>query len=327
MTDYPRSRPLTLHGLRGFLAAARHLSFTLAANELHLTQSALSRQIQALEEEIGQALFLRYRRQISLTPAGQSLLKAVSAGLRHIDEGVEELRAPRLRRQIVVSTFASFASLWLIPRLQGFSQSHPDTDVVCMANDRAVDLERENVDVALRCTHLPPDGPYGRILFPEFVLPVGSPTLAATLNTPADLSRHTLLANEEMVERLFPWLSWEAWLARRQLPVPESMPRLRFTNHDQVIQAALAGQGIALARGALVADLIDRGRLAPVLLDLAIPEEPEGVAGAEAGGTGYRYNLLWSSHAARRREVQDFIAWVESEAQSTRDQIEYLRTR
>ena len=309
-------RPLSLNGLRGFVAAARHLSFTLAATELHLTQSALSRQIQSLEEELGLPLFVRSTRRITLTPAGEALFRATVAGLQSIDQVVARLRASEGRKQIVVTTFASCASLWLIPRLSGFSTTHPEVDVNCIATDRAVDLDAENVDVALRCTRLPVPEDVGHFLFPECVVPACAPGLLARepgIRVPADLAQHTLLKNEEAVEMIFPWLSWERWFEQQQCRMPEARSALRFTNHDQVIQAAIAGQGVALARGGLAAELIADGRLAT----------PFGVGAPSP----FSYYLMTSQAARQRPEVKAFVDWILAEAEKARPLVERLIDR
>lgn len=309
-------RPLSLTGLRGFVAAARQLSFTQAAQELHLTQSALSRQIQSLEDELGLPLFLRSTRRVSLTPAGEALFRATVAGLQNIDQTVARLRATHGRKQIVVTTFASCASLWLIPRLSGFSAAHPDVDVNCIATDRAVDLDAENVDVALRCTQLPVDEDEGHYLFPECVVPACAPGLLDNgpgIRVPADLARHTLLKNEEAVEMIFPWLSWESWFEQQRCGMPAVRSALRFTNHDQVIQAAIAGQGVALARGGLAAELIADGRLAM----------PFGVGAPSP----FSYYLVTSQAARQRPEVNAFVAWILVEAKKARPLIERLIDR
>lgn len=309
-------RPLSLTGLRGFAAAARHLSFTQAALELHLTQSALSRQIQSLEAELGLPLFIRSTRRMSLTPAGEALFRATVAGLQGIDQTVARLRSTHGRKQIVVTTFASCASLWLIPRLSRFSAAHPEVDVNCIATDRAVDLDAENVDVALRCTQLPVSESEGCFLFPECVVPACAPALIAQgpeIRTPADLAAHTLLKNEEAVELMFPWLSWEAWFEQQHCSMPATRSALRFTNHDQVIQAAIAGQGIALARGGLAAELIADGRLAT----------PFG-GGAPSP---FSYYVVTAQAARQRPEVSAFVAWIQAEAEKARPLIERLIDR
>lgn len=309
-------RPLSLTGLRGFMAAARHLSFTQAAAELHLTQSALSRQIQSLEDEVGMPLFIRSTRRITLTTAGEALFRSATTGLQQIDQTVSRLRATHGRKQIVVTTFASCASLWLIPRLNGFSANNPEVDVNCIATDRAVDLDAENVDVALRCTQFPIDPNDGDYLFPECVVPACSPALLAggpAIAAPADLARHTLLKNEEAVEMIFPWLSWENWFEQHGCKIANARSALRFTNHDQVIQAALAGQGVALARGGLAAELIASGRL--VL--------PLGVGAPSP----FSYYVVTSREARQRAEVRAFVAWIREEAERARPLVQRLIDR
>ncbi|MGL5003165.1 MAG: LysR family transcriptional regulator, partial [Casimicrobium sp.] len=143
-------RPLTLAGLRGFEASARHLSLTRAASELNLTQSAISRQVQSLEDEFGVALFVRKAREILLTPEGAQFLPTVQRVLAELDASVERLRRDAFSPRIAVNTFASFASLWLIPRLTGFRAIKPNVDIDVGATDRLVDIELENIDVAIR---------------------------------------------------------------------------------------------------------------------------------------------------------------------------------
>lgn len=299
-------RPISLAGLRGFLAAARHGSFTLAAADLHLTQSALSRQIQGLEEELETPLFLRTTRKVSLTPAGQRLQQAALAGLAEIDAAVGEIRPGTGLRPITVTTFASFASLWLIPRLAAFAERQPGVDVNCLATDRAVDLEAEGIDLALRAIRRPgwPAGDPG--LFDELAVPVMSPALMAALpvKKPSDLARHTLLAFELRHEAVFPQLGWPNWFAQRSGKPVKPVNTLRFSNHDQVIQAALAGQGVALARGALIAETLRDGRLIPVL--------------GPPLASDFRYYVVVSERARARPEVRAFVDWVNAEAARTR---------
>ena len=299
-------RPISLAGLRGFLAAARHGSFTLAAGELNLTQSALSRQIQGLEDELETPLFLRTTRKVSLTPAGVRLQQAVAAGLAEIDAAVNEIRPGAGVRPISVTTFASFASLWLIPKLAAFAERQPGVDVNCMATDRAVDLDAEGVDLALRAIsrqRWPADDPG---LFDEIAVPVMSPALMAALpvQAPDDLAHHTLLAFEQKYEAVFPQLGWPNWFARRAGKVVKPVNTLRFSNHDQVIQAALAGQGVALARGALIAETLRDGRLIPVL--------------GPPLASDFRYFVVVSERAKGRPEVLALVDWVKAEATHTR---------
>jgi LysR family transcriptional regulator, glycine cleavage system transcriptional activator len=299
-------RPINLAPLRGFLAAAKHASFTRAAAELNLTQSALSRQVQGLEDELEQALFLRTTRKVALTPAGQRLAQVAAAALAEIDAAVAEIRPGAAGRPISVTTFASFASLWLIPRLDAFAERQPGSDVNCLATDRSVDLDAEGVDVALRAVLQPRWPTDATTLFDEVAFLVMSPALFAErpIRKPADLAAHTRIAFDVKHEVDLGQLGWDHWFAKRGVKPVKPQRTLRFSNHDQIIQAALAGQGVALARGALIAEALRDGQLLPVLgppLQLDI-----------------RYFMLVSEAARRRPEVQAFVAWVGEEAARTR---------
>ena len=166
-----RTRPIGAGHLRAFEAVARHLNFRAAGEELALTQSAVSRQIQGLEEEVGVPLFLRHTRAVELTSAGAQLLLAVSQALPRVDAAVRQIRQSAGRRSVSLTTFASFASMWLIPRLEAFQRDHPDIDIRIDASDAALDLEMADVDIALR---------YG----PPATMPAGAPRLLGGQPTP-----------------------------------------------------------------------------------------------------------------------------------------------
>ena len=148
--SYLRSRPIAAGQLRAFEAVARHLNFRAASEELSLTQSAISRQIQSLEGDVGASLFLRHTRAVELTGAGAQLLRAVLPSLERIDGAVRLIRQSAGRKSVAISTWASFASMWLIPRLEAFQQDHPDIDIRIDATDTPVDLDTTDVDLALR---------------------------------------------------------------------------------------------------------------------------------------------------------------------------------
>ena len=171
----PNRRPLSLDGLRAFEAVARRLSFSAAADELHLTQSAISRQIKALETELGAALFIRGTRKVELTAAGTQLRQAVLPALDGIDRSVRQIRVAQGRRAVSLSTFASFASLWLLPRLPGFQQQHPDIDIRITATDTLADLDDPELDLALRYDHASAVPAEAESLFGEVLTPVASP--------------------------------------------------------------------------------------------------------------------------------------------------------
>src|SRR6201747_3014649 len=143
-------RPLSLTNLRAFEAVARTLNFGVAAEELHVTQSAVSRQIKGLEEELGAQLFVRGTRHVQITPDGQALLRTVEPMLAKLDTSVQHIRRSRSRRRVSVTTFASFGSLWLLPRIEAFQRSHPDIDIRVSAHDAVEDLADPELDLALR---------------------------------------------------------------------------------------------------------------------------------------------------------------------------------
>lgn len=308
-----RQRPLAVGPLRAFEAVARRLSFSGAADELHLTQSAISRQIRALEDEVGAVLFLRGTRHVELTSTGATLLRTVAPLLDRLDATVRQIRVTSGRRHVGVTTFASFASLWLIPRLHSFQRLHPDIDIRISASDVLADMDDPELDVALRYCH-PNDAPPGATkLFGEVLTPVVGQALAEQaergqappLRAPADLARHTLLEEDDQRPSA-EYLSWRYWLARRGLPHQEPLRWLYMNYTHQQVQAALSGQGVALARLALVQESIQRGELV----------EPFGDPGRER--SPYSYWLVHSEAALQRSELRPFIDWVIEQARETR---------
>ena len=294
----------SLDPLKGFEAAARHLSFSKAAAELFLTPSAISRQIQTLEAQLGVRLFRRGVRRLALTPEGAVLHRATAEMLGRLADVCAGLAAAQRRPRVTVSAAIGIAALWLVPRLAAFQAAEPDLDVLISADNRMVDLEREDIDLALRYM-APEDAPPGAtLLFDEVVFPVASPAVAAGL--PAvlgaeDLARLTLLDFES--GGATPWLSWEPWLLTLGLAAARPKAVLRFTQYDQMIRAAEDGRGLALGRGPLLADSIAAGRL-------------QALTDARARIAARAYYLLTAS-AAPRSEVARFAAWLVGEARQT----------
>lgn len=312
MNNPPR-RALAVGPIRAFEAVARHLSFRAAADELHLTQSAISRQVQALEAEVGAPLFLRGTRHVELTADGAQLLRAVAPALAQIDAGVRQLRQGLARQVISVSTFASFSSLWLIPRLEAYQRVNPDIDIRVSASDALLDPDDSDFDLALRYCPAARAGDDAQRLFGEIVTPTASPLLmeqvaagkAPPLRLPADLAKHTL-TEEDDHRPSGAWLSWRHWLTANGLPAlqPRRWIYLNFTY--QQVQAALAGQAISLSRLALVAEALDRGELV----------EPFGAAGRLAVPNAYW--MLLGARGRLRPQVLQFAEWVQAQAQATR---------
>src|SRR5467141_370764 len=283
--------------LVGFEAAARHLSFTRAGEELHLTQSAVSRQIKELEDQLGVALFRRRHRAISLTEPGHQLYGTAAQVLTTMRTATQRLRAQSGRRRpLSVTTTNSLAALWLIPRLAGFTREHPGVDVRITADTRVQDLERDGLDVAIR--HGPPSlaGPNAVRLFGERVFPVCSPKLlkANPLREPADLKNHTLLQYDDPDAR-HPWLHWKTWLEVAGIPDLRPAATLSLSGFEQIIPAALAGHGVALGRSPLVKDLLAEKKLVAPFKTAADPARA--------------YSVIPSKAAASRPEVHDFIEW------------------
>jgi LysR family transcriptional regulator, glycine cleavage system transcriptional activator len=310
-----RHRPLSVGALRAFEAVARHLNFRAAAEELFLTQPAISRQIQGLEDEVGAPLFARGTRHVELTVAGAALLRAAAPLLDRLDAAVHQIRQSRGRRVVGVTTFASFASLWLIPRLEAFQREHPDIDIRVSATDQIIESETQDIDVALRYCTPQRAGPEGVHLFGEALTPVASPWLlerarngqGPALDTPEDLAHHTLL-EEDDGRPSSGFLSWHAWFDHCGLSGLQPRRWLYFNYTYQQVQSALSGQGVALARLPLVADALRSGELV------------EPFAGARSAvTTQHAYWLLASPQARARPEVAQFCAWIEQQAALTRE--------
>ena len=308
-----RQRPLAVGPLRAFEAVARRLSFRAAGEELFLTQPAISRQIHSLEEQLGAPLFLRGTRHVELTGPGASLLREVAPLLDRLDASVRQIRSAQGRQPVGVTTFASFASMWLLPRLQAFQVAHPASDIRISASDVMVDFDEPDIDFALRHCH-PDDAPPGStLMFGELLSPVASPSLLARLplNSAADLAAHTLLEEDDHKPSA-EYVSWHHWLGRHAPPglAPRSWLHLNFTY--QRIQAAVAGQGVALARLALAHESLERGELV----------EPFGAAGRTTSPFSY-WLVRWPSRR-ERPELRAFEDWLLARAADTRASLDAL---
>jgi LysR family glycine cleavage system transcriptional activator len=306
-------RPLALANLRAFEAVARTSGFHAAADELALTQSAVSRQIKSLEDELGAKVFQRGTRHVRLTGDGALLLRAVEPALARLDAAVKQIRRGRSRRHVSVSTFASFGSLWLLPRIEVFQRQHAEIDIRVSANDALSDLDDPELDVALRCC-LPADaGPGAVRLFGETVTPVVSRGYwervqdgrEPPLRAPRDLARHTCIEQEDALSGVS-GLEWRHWLDAQGETEVQPRRWMALTYTYQQVQAALAGHGVALARVSMVVDALARGELL----------EPFG---AEARLRSDRaYWRVAGRAASARPEVEAFVAWVDAEAAVTR---------
>ncbi len=307
--NHLRTRPIAVGHLRAFEAVARHLNFRAAAEELSLTQSAVSRQIQAMEEEVGVPLFLRHTRAVELTAAGAQLLRAVLPSLERMDSTVRLIRRSAGRKSVTISTWASFASMWLIPRLEDFQSAHPDIDIRIDASDVPVDLETADVDVALRYARPAQVPPQAIRLFGEQLTPVASPWLLKSghpLKKGTDLVHFGLIeASDAHRTQNLEWLTWRRWLDTHHFKTLEPKRWLYFNYAHQIAQAALTGQGLALARMPLVADSLASGDLVEILPHMRL-ESP------------MVYWLLVGPRAVARPEIVAFCDWLQVQAQLTR---------
>jgi DNA-binding transcriptional LysR family regulator len=291
-----------LGALRVFAVAARELSFTRAAASLHLTQSAVSKQVLALEAHFGQPLFERAHRSLRLTDAGSLLQQATEDALARLRDAATQILAGD-EPLLTVTTTPSLASLWLIPRLGDFFAENPGIDVRISADTRLVNLERSNHDVAIRSLR-DSEAPATAVrLFGETVFVVCTPGLRddpqRPLRTPADLARHTLLAYHDDAARR-PWLEWPTHLEALGVPGLRPAASISFNQYDQLLRAALDGHGVALGSAGLLHDALARGRLvAPFARRLQAPR-------------GYYVQL--APGAGERPAVRRFCDWLQRQA-------------
>jgi LysR family glycine cleavage system transcriptional activator len=250
---------LPLAGLRTFEAAARHQSFLKAADELAVTPGAVSRQIKALEVELGVRLFERFNRAVRLTPSGEQLAEGVSQGLATLQAAVAEARGAR-SGPLAVSVMHSLAARWLVPRVHDFQQRYPEIQVLVAASDFVADLVRDRIDIAIRYGVGPYPGFSATKLIATRMFPVCSPRFLQSqpLRSPGDLA-HALLLSDVNVTPVE--ATWSHWLAAAGAPEVDASQGLQFSNTYLAIEAALAGRGVALAQEAMVVDELAAGRL------------------------------------------------------------------
>lgn len=246
-----------LLALRAFEAAGRHLSFTRAAEELFLTQGAISRHVRGLEDELGVKLFHRRVRSLELTPQGDAYLATVRHAFDLLATASRQVRSSRTQVRLKVALTASFAANWLLPRLSRFSAAHPDIGIDFEPGVQIIDLSAAGIDAAIRYGSGNWTGLDAVALMPEEVFPVCSPALLADgppLRTVADLAHHNLLLSG-------PRSDWEDWAAAAGLNL-QSVPRQTMLyDYNLVLQAAIDGMGVALGRRILIEERLTSGEL------------------------------------------------------------------
>jgi LysR family glycine cleavage system transcriptional activator len=295
-----------LNALRVFEAAARHLSFTKAAEELHVTQTAVSHQVKLLEDVLGQPLFRRFNRRLVLTDAGQAYLPSLSQAFDLMDAATRKVGRRGGPRPLRISTTQSLAVKWLVPRMPRLQAKHPDIDLLLSTSPYPVDFRREEIDLAIRLGRGQYPGLHVEHLMDDYVFPVCAPALMTgnpPLRMPADLARHVLLHDSWILseEETPTWPNWLAAAEKQGVGVKgiDATRGPGFSDAAMAIQAAIAGQGVALGRNALVAADIAAGHLVqpfgPVLQNR------------------FSYYLVCPPALAQSREVTAFRNWLVEE--------------
>ena len=286
-----------LASLRAFEAVARRLSFSRAAEDLHVTPGAVSQQIRFLEQYLGTSLFERTRRSVALTEAAMSMLPEIQAGLETLARALNTRLAPG-GNALTISVAPSFASKWLLPRLADFSERHPDIDLRISATVGLADFKRDKVDLAIRLGRGNYPDLHVEPLFGETLAPLCAPGLLKAkgrLTKPDDLRKHRLLHDTSIPgdnERS----AWERWLALAGAKHVSAHRGIRFSLADHAMQAAIDGAGVVLGRMVLAEQDLAAGRLVRpfrVLLPLDVS-----------------YFLVMSRASLRRSEVQSFRDWL-----------------
>jgi LysR family glycine cleavage system transcriptional activator len=294
----------SLNALRAFEATARHLSFAQAAAELRVTPAAVKQLVRKLEETLGLSLIERAGRGLRLTAVGAAGLADLSTGFDHLARAVQHMRSQGGRHRLIVSVEPSFATAWLVPRLDRFRACQPDVDVLIDSSAHLVDLARGDADVAIRFGAGHDASLVAHRLFDEELCAFCSPAVAEGLRDPADLVRSSLIHWETSTlgwaTATRKWVDWSVWLER--IGAPDVAPRrdLQFSDYNLAVQAAIAGQGILLGSAPILADLVSAG--------LLVRAVPQGLR------TDVGYDALATPKALERQEVEAFLAWIATEA-------------
>jgi len=290
---------LPLNALRAFDAAARHMSFKLAADDLSVTPAAISQQIRSLEDFLGVDLFRRTNRSLVLTEAAQLSLLPLKEGFERLEEAVDIIAGSKSSTVLKVSVSPSFASKWLVPRLASYYERRPDAIVKISATMQVTDFKAEDTDVAIRYGRGNYEGLLSEELLRETLFPVCAPGLFdGEAATPCAVLKHTLIHDDSSIEdESAP--NWTMWLKAAGVTAPDGMPAVHFNNNALAIEAAVAGRGVALARSAIAEEDIKAGRLI----------KPFG----EAVPVNFAHHIVYPKEKLKNERVQDFIEWLREE--------------
>jgi len=292
-----RRRLPPLNALPSFEAAARHLSFSKAADELRVTHGAVSRAVRNLEDHLGVQLMIRATRSVRLTPIGASFAAEIRGVLEHLAAATSAATG-QTSGIVNVSTIDSFAARWLMPRLFRFRRAYGDIDVRVATSERLADFISDGIDIAIRCGGGQYPGLSAELLMKEDHFPVCSPKLLRgryPLRAPADLIRHTLLHDVFTVD-------WAIWLHSAGIDHVDPHRGPTFLSSDHAIQAAVQGEGVVLGRSTLVADELAAGRLVRPF-ELSLP-------------AGFAYYVVYPQRALQRPCVTAFRDWLVAEARA-----------
>ena len=293
----------SLNALRAFETMARHLSLTKAARELHVTPAAVSHQIKALEADLGVTLLRRVGGEFVLSETAQVALPVLSSGFDQIAEAARRLRTDQARHFLTLSVGPTFAASWLVRRLGAFKASFPEIDVRLETTDRMTDFIRDGVDVAIRFGSGSYPGLQGIRLFDEEIFPVCSPDLlerGPPLVEPADLAGHSLLhVDWTMGQPAGDTLDWQMWLRAAGAAQVDAERGARFSHSNLALQAAIAGQGVALGSESLAGDDLAAGRLVRPF-DVTLP-------------MNFAYYLVYPEDTAERPKIANFRQWILAE--------------
>lgn len=295
-----RLPPLT--ALRAFEAAARHMSFSKAAEELHVTPAALSYQIKSLEEHLGNALFIRLNRAVELTEAGRALAPGTAEGFQILTNAWRSTRRLQDTTTLNVTAGPAFTAKWMAPRLYEFARAHPEIDLRFSASLRMMDFDRDEIDVAIRFGYGPDLGLWSQQLSSEWFTPVMTPELAERYPTPESLTEAPLIFDES-TSFLRPNCDWPTWF--RAVGITHTPSHgLHFSGADHAVDAALAGGGVVLGRRAMVIKDIYDGRLVA----------PYGIA----LGTKAHFRFLCRLGTENRPQITALRDWMLAEIAKTR---------
>ncbi|WP_425037955.1 transcriptional regulator GcvA [Primorskyibacter sp. S187A] len=288
--------PLT--ALRAFEAAARHLSFAQAADELNVTPAALSFQIKSLEEHLGQPLFHRLNRAVALTELGHSLSPGLSDGFDAIRQAWRSARRQLDDKSLTVTAGPAFTAKWLAPRLFTFAQRYPDIELRFIASLRIMDFGRDEIDLAIRFGEGQDEGLHNEPLCSEYITPMMTPALAQDYGT-LDALRAAPLLHDDSISFLKPRSDWPRWFDLTGID-REGRSGARFSQADHAIDAALAGGGVVLGRSTLAASALKEGWLVAPFREALKPAAS--------------FRIVHQKGAENRPHMSAFLHWIRSEA-------------